>query len=206
METQKILTAKKEQEKTEEKKKVVAKKADNEDHELDGLISPYKIVDGVKVTKTAKEMQEDYAALLVRIKAKQKQVVSTASELRRKDRDHRLCELGGVIDKVCKDKFADDHPDYTIFDLNPELLYAFLINQEKNGNYFTKAMRLPAEIGKGRDRYIAKKAREKAAKEEAARRRKEEKAEKKQKEEAEIAEAIAEAEAEKAQNSNPERY
>ncbi len=66
------------------------------------------------------------------LKARKQQLISKSKEKERKERTHRLIEVGGAVESVLGRPITKE-------DL-PKLI-AFLKQQESNGNFFTKAMK-----------------------------------------------------------------
>lgn len=66
------------------------------------------------------------------LKARKQQLISKSKEKERKERTHRLIEVGGAVESVLGRPITKE-------DL-PKLI-AFLKQQESNGNFFSKAMK-----------------------------------------------------------------
>lgn len=69
------------------------------------------------------------------LKNKEKELKAKAIEQERKTRTRRLIQTGGVVEKVLGPLSKEEL----------ELFASFLINEEKSGNYISKALKRPLQ-------------------------------------------------------------
>lgn len=82
-------------------------------------------------SRSYEERIEDLKRRQEQLKEQEKDLKKKVAEVERKKRTRRLIEIGGTVQSVLGRSLEDD---------DKERLYRFLTMQERNGNYFTKAM------------------------------------------------------------------
>mgnify|MGYP002626781505 FL=1 len=82
-------------------------------------------------SRTYEERIEELQKRQAQLKEQEKDLQKRASAERRKKRNRRLIEIGGIVESVLGRELDDD---------DKTRLLNFLHQQERNGKYFTKAM------------------------------------------------------------------
>jgi hypothetical protein len=92
--------------------------------------------------RTTREQLEELNRKREQLKARERELKQRFSAEERKKRTRRLIECGAMIEKILGRPLVDNDKNN---------LYSFLQMQERNGNYFTKAMNKNSEAGSKTD-------------------------------------------------------
>lgn len=87
--------------------------------------------------RSYEERIEDLKRRQEQLKEQEKDLKKKVAKEERKKRTRRLIEIGGTVQSVLGRPLEDEDKDR---------LYRFLMMQERNGNYFTKAMSKKYEV------------------------------------------------------------
>ena len=134
-------------------------------------IEDYKVVDGLRMKKSKEELAAEYQILIEQLRKEKKDRIDTFDRDERKARGEKLRKLGGMVDKILRERYGSDYPDYSFYDIDEVKFYEFLKRQEDNGKFLGRFLGFPAEIGKGRERAARKEAERRAKQAEERRKR-----------------------------------